>query len=146
MEETGAVPGTVLLPAAENSCLPIPRVQCRDTHPAIPRFTFWESFLRLRTMRPERKALAATVLVLGALLLVLLITPATAHWLRRREFEWKVRSKMDPIKLQSWATDLLERFPPQHGFYLDLFGTNLPPGMADIKGYTHMVRLVMGEE
>ncbi len=97
-------------------------------------------------MRPERKALFYTIAVLGALLLVLLIIPASSKWLRVREFEWKVRSKMDPAKLQDWATNLLRRYPPERGFYLDFRGTNLPPGMASLKGYPHIVSIVVGEE
>ena len=97
-------------------------------------------------MRPEKKAFLATLIVLGGVLLVLLIAPVSSNWLREKEFEWKARSNMDPAKLQEWATNLLEKFPPQRGFYIDLFGTNLPPGMAKMKGYERMVSIVLGEE
>jgi hypothetical protein len=97
-------------------------------------------------MRPDRKALFYSALVLAALLLALLVFPWTASWFRAKEFEWKARSKLDPAKLQAWATNLLHRFPPERGFYLDLFGTNLPPGAAEMNGYPHPVSIVVGEE
>ena len=97
-------------------------------------------------MRANRKALLYTLAFAGALLLVLLIVPSTSNWLRAKEFEWKARSKMDPAKLQDWATNLLQRFPAQRAFYIDLRGTNLPPGMEKIKGYRPMVSIVVGEE
>jgi len=97
-------------------------------------------------MRPERKALLFAAVVIAALLLVLLFLPSSASWFRTKEFEWKARAKMDPVKLQEWATNLIKRFPPERGFYLDLFGTNLPPGAAEMKGYAHPVSIVVGEE
>jgi hypothetical protein len=97
-------------------------------------------------MRPERKGLLYTVVVLAALVLVLLLLPSTSSWLRAKEFEWKARSKMDPAKLQEWATNLIKRYPPERGFYLDLRGTNLPPGMEEMKGYPHPISIVMGDE
>jgi hypothetical protein len=97
-------------------------------------------------MHPERKALVYSAPVLAALVLALLLFPWTASWLRAKEFEWKARSKLDPVTLQAWATSLIQHFPPERGFYLDLFGTNLPPGAAEMKGYAHPVSIVLGEE
>src|SRR5437764_13161295 len=97
-------------------------------------------------MRPERKPLFYAAIVLAALVLALLLLPLSASWFRTREFEWKARAKIDPAKLQDWATNLIKRFPPEHGFYLDLLGTNLPPGVGELKGYPHPVSIVLGDE
>lgn len=97
-------------------------------------------------MTSKAKAALWTVGVIGAILLALVIAPGSSKWLHAKKFEWKVRAKMDPDKLQAWAADLLNRFPPERRFYLDLRGTNLPPGMAEIKGYAHNVSIVIGEE
>ena len=97
-------------------------------------------------MRPERKALLYAGVVIASLLLVMLFLPASGSWFRAKEFEWKARARMDPAKLQEWATNLIRLHPPDRGFYLDLFGTNLPPGASEIKGYAHPVSIVMGNE
>ena len=97
-------------------------------------------------MAPNRKGFLYAAAFLGALLLLLLALPSTSRWFSAKEFEWKTRSKMNPSVLQAWASDLIRRFPPEHNFYLDLRGTNLPPGMAQIKGFSPMVSIVVGDE
>ena len=97
-------------------------------------------------MSYKSKAAIYAAVVAGALLLTLLILPGSSKWLHAKEFEWKVRRKVDPGKLQQWATNLMKQHPPERGFYLDLRGTNLPAGMAEIKGYSPNVSIVIGEE
>src|SRR2546423_13902111 len=97
-------------------------------------------------MRPDKKLLCSALIIVGFVLLALLLFPFTARAIRDREFAASVRARVDPAKLQDWATNLVHKHPPQHGFYIDLRGTNLPPGISSIKGYQPVVRIVMGEE
>src|SRR5438093_749211 len=97
-------------------------------------------------MRPDRKLWLSILIIFAALLLGLLLFPFSSRWLRQYEFESKVRANVDPAKLQDWAGDLIRRYPPEGRFYLDLRGTNMPPGAAALKGYAPMVSIVVGEE
>ena len=97
-------------------------------------------------MSIKAKAALYTAAIIAAILLALLFAPGSSKWLHAKEFEWKVRRQIDPASLQEWATNLLNQHPPERGFYLNLRGTNLPPGVADIKGYAPNVSIVIGDE
>jgi hypothetical protein len=49
------------------------------------------------------------------------------------------------MELQQWATNLLHLYPGENTYYLDYYGTNLPSGLKQVKGYYHWVQLGSGD-
>ncbi len=98
-------------------------------------------------MRAPRYILAivAVVLLIVAPLAAFRFTPV-GPWLSVKSLERQVKRNMDPVELQQWATNLLSRYPDENTYYLDYYGTNLPPGLKRVRGYYHWVRIGGGDE
>jgi hypothetical protein len=90
-------------------------------------------------------ALVATFLVAVALLAVGAFSPV-GPWLSLKNLERQVKRNMDPMELQQWATNLLAGYPGESSYYVDYYGTNLPPGLKKVRGYYHWVRIGAGDE
>ncbi len=49
-------------------------------------------------------------------------------WDCRRGDIWRIKSSADPHSVQRWAEDLM-KLPQYDSYYLDMKGTNVPPGV-----------------
>jgi hypothetical protein len=63
-------------------------------------------------------------------------------WLSVKNLERQVKSNIDPMELQQWATNLLDH---ESSHYEDFYGTNLPAGLKKVWGYNHAVRIFDGK-
>ena len=84
-----------------------------------------------------RRYILAVFLWIVALLLLNRVTPL-GTWLRAKSLEFQVKSNVDPVKLQEWATNLLAQHMGAH--YQDFYGTNsnVPSGLNKVKGFGHI--------
>jgi hypothetical protein len=94
-------------------------------------------------MRPPRYAIGAlaTLLTVVALFVIYVRSPLRP-WLRVRSLERQVKSNIDPIELQQWATNLLAQHSDGLRLYEDFDGTNLPSGLKRVKGFGQAVTII----
>ena len=86
-----------------------------------------------------------TAVIFWALALVVIYLRSPLRtWLNMKYLEHQVKSNIDPVELQRWATNLLAQYPNSglgvgQNYYYDFNGTNLPTGLRNVKGYNHAV-------
>ena len=96
----------------------------------------------MRAPQPKLRMLMIVLWVVA--LLVLYDVSPLKPWLNLKFLEHQVKSNIDPMELQQWATNLLAYHSSEIPNYNDFHGTNLPSGLKRVIGFSHAVQIFPG--